>query len=204
MAAAATADSITRTNLQSQTITGQVNSSGAACTTGADCYRLVTQNAVDPATKLGWYLDLIVSGNNNGERQVTTSILRNGRIIFTTLLPTSSPCDAGGTSWLMELDAKSGARLSLSPFDVNKDSTFSDADLITTTSGQTSTTQAAAGVQSSIGLLARPTILQATADTEFKYLAGTSNQTAGNSGITAVRERSTGRAGRITWRELIP
>ena len=38
-----------------------------------------------------------------------------------TLIPSTSPCDKGGTSWLMELDALTGSRLDSSPFDVNND-----------------------------------------------------------------------------------
>src|SRR5262249_55518784 len=77
-------------------------------------------------TSRGWYLDLL-SGTPGvpppsgfkGEMQVTDSVLRNGRVVFTTLIPDPDPCNAGGTSWLMEMDALSGARLTQTPFDNN-------------------------------------------------------------------------------------
>ena len=57
--------------------------------------RVTTQNTV---ANRGWYLDLL-SGSPGvpppagfkGEMQVSDSILRNGRIIFTTLIPNSGP-----------------------------------------------------------------------------------------------------------------
>ena len=74
----------------------------------------------------GWYLDLPTSG----ERQVSTPILRGGRIIFTTVIPSGDECSAGGDSWLMELDALSGSRLGSSPFDLNRDFAFDIEDFV--------------------------------------------------------------------------
>ena len=68
-----------------------------------------------------------------GEMQVTDSILRNGRVIFTTLIPDPDPCNAGGTSWLMEMDALTGSHLQLPPFDVNRDGKFDNNDIVTMT-----------------------------------------------------------------------
>src|SRR5690606_20837934 len=53
----------------------------------------------------GWYMDL----PETGERQISTPILRGGRIIFTTVTPSGDACSAGGSSWLMEIDAVSGS-----------------------------------------------------------------------------------------------
>ncbi len=87
----------------------------------------------------GWYMDLIdPAAAEPGERVVSTPILRNRRIIFTTLIPASGACSSGGSSWLMELDAWSGSRLQdPSPYDLgqnpvtdlNGDGTIDDADL---------------------------------------------------------------------------
>jgi len=62
------------------------------------------------------------------------------RIIFTTATPTSDPCEKSGVSWLMELGANCGRLDSkTSPFDLNKDKEFTDADLVTI-GGQSATT----------------------------------------------------------------
>lgn len=99
--------------------------------------RVTTDNPIDWDTPpssphKGWYMDLINTGesplDNEGERQVFDSILRDGRIIFTTLIPSTDPCDFGGTGWLMEIDAKDGSRLEFSPFDLNADGEFDGED----------------------------------------------------------------------------
>ncbi len=64
----------------------------------------------------------------SGERQVSTPILRGGKIIFTTVIPSGDECSAGGDSWLMELDALSGSRLASPPFDLNRDGVFDEED----------------------------------------------------------------------------
>ena len=50
--------------------------------------------------------------------------------IFTTLIPSTDPCDFGGDSWLMELDAISGGRLSYSVFDLDENKLFDEGDYV--------------------------------------------------------------------------
>jgi len=56
-----------------------------------------------PGTHLGWYVD---ASRQMEKKQVTESVLRSGRIIFTTLIPSTDPCSPGGTGWLMELNTR--------------------------------------------------------------------------------------------------
>lgn len=79
---------------------------------------------------VGWYLDLTAAGEPVGERSVTDSVLSDGRIIFTSMTPSSDPCVPAGNSALNELDASNGGRLDVSTFDVNGDGTFNQNDLI--------------------------------------------------------------------------
>jgi len=74
-------------------------------------------------THLGWYVNLPESG----EKQVTDSLVREGRIIFTTLSPGADACDPGGTGWLMELNATNGGRLD-ETLDLNGDGVFDASD----------------------------------------------------------------------------
>lgn len=81
----------------------------------------------------GWYMDLIVTNQaeNFGERQVTNSVLDDGRIIFTTLLPSEEACEQGGSSWTMVLDATSGGvSNAFGPFDINGDGVINSDDII--------------------------------------------------------------------------
>jgi type IV pilus assembly protein PilY1 len=73
--------------------------------------RTSTSNSVSTTGKYGWYMDLIASGAtaNGGERAVANPVLRNGLIFFITLIPSTDPCSFGGGSWIMELNALSGA-----------------------------------------------------------------------------------------------
>jgi len=97
--------------------------------------RDVSDYEIDWDTHMGWQLDLLPaniegSGNasNFGERQVSNAIVRNGRVIFTTLLPSSVECEFGGMSFLMELDFRSGGALEYPAFDLNADGEYDGDD----------------------------------------------------------------------------
>ncbi|NDP48442.1 MAG: hypothetical protein GZ085_08655 [Sulfuriferula multivorans] len=106
-----------RGDLQEQTITTATTVSGKE-------YRRSSSNAVawkapvvTGGTKRGWFMDLPASG----ERIVSEPALYDNRILFTTLIPDSAVCGAGGTGWLMELDAVMGGALIGPTFDVDGD-----------------------------------------------------------------------------------
>ncbi|MEE9302773.1 MAG: PilC/PilY family type IV pilus protein, partial [Thiotrichaceae bacterium] len=99
-----------RSNLQAQTVlsTPTVTIPGL----GLVETRITSKNAVNYATKKGWYMDL----PDTGERVVFNPILRDGRFVFTTLIPDTGVCSAGGSGWIMELDYLTGGALENSPF----------------------------------------------------------------------------------------
>jgi len=159
--------------------------------------RATSQNTV---SNRGWYLDLL-SGSPGvpppsgfkGEMQVSDSILRNGRIIFTTIIPDTDPCAFGGNSWLMELDALSGARLTYPPLDLNDDKKFDNNDYVTLSDG---TKVPSSGMQSAEGMIGKPGVLSGK-DAEYKYTSGTT----GN--MQTIRENpGPGDIGRQSWRQL--
>ncbi len=195
----------TRSNLLQQKILAEetVTTSGVSYD-----YRITSDYAINWGSggQKGWYLDLLNTEGNNtknyGERQVSDSILRNGRIIFTTLLPLGDdPCKFGGDGWLMELDAASGARLTLSVFDVNRDGVFTSADYVDAdgSSGNTFTPAPPSGVKSKEGIVPMPAILSREGGgKEYKYLAGST----GN--IEVVTENpGLGDFGRQSWQQLL-
>lgn len=115
----------------------------AEASSGGYDFRMVSENAIrwkkdedDSSLKRhrGWFIDLVNTQDSNtdnkGERVIYEPIIRNDRIIFTTLIPSLDVCAAGGSGWLMELSAISGARLPESPFDTNGDGFFNDDDLV--------------------------------------------------------------------------
>ncbi len=184
-----------RAALQQQTVEGEVASGGST-------YRVTTNHAVDWNSKRGWYLDFPTAGGvETGERVVYAPQIRFGRVVFPTLIPSTSPCDKGGTSWLMEMDAASGSRLPASPFDVNGDGMFSDSDLVTHPISGSAV--AVSGRRSQVGITPMPTVISGSATMtsgapkEFKVSSGSTG------GVESVAESVSGTRGRIAWREIM-
>ena len=79
------------------------------CRSG-ESVRTTTNNAVDWATKNGWYVDF----PDSGERDNTDPILQLGTLVFNTNIPNVSVCTAGGYSYTWFLDYKTGGEVSSS------------------------------------------------------------------------------------------
>jgi type IV pilus assembly protein PilY1 len=193
---------IVRSDLLKQNILTEVKVSGSD-------YRITSDTGINWNTQSGWYIDLISPGaaSNLGERQVSNAVIRNGKVIFTTLLPSDDPCRDGGTSWLMELDFASGARLAYSPFDINGDGNFDGADYICIANCELDADGnpdpervdvPASGKKSEVGIISSPSIAnEAGGQREFKYTSGSS----GNIEVI-VENPGPGFEGRQSWRQL--
>ncbi len=162
--------------------------------------RVTTKNPIDWDTQLGWYLELV----ETGERVFQPPFLRNDRIIFTTATPTDDPCTSGGTSWLMELDAYSGARLDVSPFDYNQDGVTDTRDNVNfDVDGDGSDDWVAgSGIRANLtsnptgGIVMDPAVLKLPGrDNERKYMAT-------STGDIIVVDESTGRRLKQSWRQI--
>lgn len=68
--------------------------------------RTMTTNAVSLTTKNGWYVDF-----TNGERLATDSAIASGTLVFTSAIPSTTPCIPGGSSWLYAIDYATGGRV---------------------------------------------------------------------------------------------
>ncbi len=86
--------------------------------------------------------------------QVTDSVLRDERIVFTTLIPNADPCGYGGDSYIMIMDALTGGRLK-NTFDLNGDGQFGNEDKYNDGTNR----NAATGLQFENGIATRPTIV---------------------------------------------
>jgi type IV pilus assembly protein PilY1 len=149
---------------------------------------------IDWATDRGWYIDLRF-GAEYGERVVVNPLIRNNRIIFVTQTPDEDPCSAGGSSWIMEINANDGNRLDVPPFDVNGDGIIDDNDVVNYLGKDTITS----GVRSKQGIVAQPGILNNNKGdaSEFKYFSGTKG------GIDVVTESANAEfRKRQSWRQL--
>lgn len=174
--------------------------------------RVTTKNAVnytdtssptDNPVKRGWYIDLIKPTNVlQGERVISPALLRSGRIIFNTLIPSSAPCDFGGKTWLMELDALTGGRLDYSPFDFTGDGIFNKDDFVTVTvtneEGNTEEMNVpVSGIQLDVGIAKTPAVISA-GDKEYKYFSGSS----GEMQVVTENPGDAAATGRKSWRQL--
>jgi type IV pilus assembly protein PilY1 len=158
--------------------------------------RVVSTNSVNLATKQGWYLDLVPpSGTAQGERVLSVPLLRYGRVIFNTSIPSADPCTLGGTGWLMELDAETGGNLSYSALDMNSDGLFNSGDYVTYTDKGKTVTSAVAGKKSGSMSLNQPTVITAGAK-EYKFSSDIKK------GISVTTEKSGSSNPRSSWRQL--
>jgi len=159
-------------------------------------------DAATGAGSCGWYLDL----TDTGEKMVATPILRGGRLIFVTTIPSLVACAAGGSGWLMEIDPNTGGRIDLPLFDLNGDGVFDYQDNLATTSGGNTVYTPISGKKSKVGILQPPAILAGVGGTgdgsyggaEGKYSSGTQDGqievTIENPGLLS--------AGRKSWARI--
>ena len=166
----------------------QAQSIAAEGSVGGIDYRTVSQNTVDYTTQFGWYLDLAPPASSSiGERVVSAPIIRYGRVIFTTLIPSSDACDFGGTGWLMELDAINGSRLTYAVMDVNGDGKIDSSDVVGSAypSGK------------KLDGLGKPGAIISAGDKEYKFISTSSGT------INVTTEAGGGDAfGRQSWNQI--
>ncbi|WP_415895315.1 pilus assembly protein [Neptuniibacter sp. PT34_22] len=191
-----------RTKLQKQEI---VDEQPIAETGFTHDIRVTSNNDVDYTVKEGWYLDFYYdetpadsAHDHPGERVVADPLVRNGRVIFPTLIPEIDPCSFGGTGYLMELDAQTGSRLEISPFDNDGDGSISDSDFVhidTDGDGQKDTWVPVSGKKSGVGIIKTPGVIS-TGDNELKYTSGSSGD------IEVTIESSGDKLGRQSWIQI--
>ncbi|MCC7484308.1 MAG: hypothetical protein IT529_04915 [Burkholderiales bacterium] len=211
-----------RTQLLQQTITDVL--------VGTSTFRVVSNSAPtwsqdttppvaddSPARHMGWYM-AFPNATTTGERSVFRPILTSGRLIFTTLIPSTQACLFGGTSFMMVIDPTSGARIDGAVLDADGNGILNSSD--TTVLGGVNVYLS--GVQSAIGITPTPTIIKSASGsgggisgtgsvilgTTGPVLAGGGIQlayaiAAGSSGANAstIVGLSSG-GGRVSWREL--
>ncbi len=76
------------------------------------------------AGKKGWRLSLPTSG----ERVVAEATVRNGRLVISTLIPSTAACSYGGDGWIMEVDVFTGNRAAA--LDVDDDGIVNNVDYL--------------------------------------------------------------------------
>ena len=215
---------VTRAQLVQQQVLANVTTSAGQARVMSNNQPNWTDTANPPLHK-GWYMDFPANTPpaltpTTGERAVFQPTLINGRLIFTTLVPSTATCSAGGQSFLMVLDNMTGGRFNQSPFDTTGDGTINSSDLVTY-GGQT---VAVSGLATGTGGIAgTPTVIKAgtgvggTVSTAGQYAGGTTGSVA-TMGISSYWEAylslstasvanvlldlGSNSLGRLNWREI--
>ncbi len=190
----------TRSNLVEQKIIDEVTATSTHCSDVDDCFRLLTDNKVtlDGSGHRGWFLDIVNTAinKNKGERVVSNPVLRAGRIVFSTLIPSGEICEFGGSGWLMELAFSSGGRPTTASIDVNGDDAVNEDDQIIITINGDDIAISPGAVRSKVGIIPRPSILVIPdSGLEKKFLSGSTGD-IGYITETGYEE------GRLSWREV--
>lgn len=144
--------------------------------------RTATQNLVSySATIKGWYMDLPISG----ERLTGIPALEDSLYTFTTIIPSTSPCDFGGRGFVNTVDFLTGGMLPFAAFDINRNGIVAFNDGLS------------AGVEIGFSVGGVTRIRGHTNDVLISSRAdGTLVKTPATKGPAGLR-------GRITWRELV-
>jgi type IV pilus assembly protein PilY1 len=210
--------------LQKQEILQSSTQSYTAPDNSTETYnvRVTTENPVDytPSPGLdqkGWYMDLVTPASlgvdangdptvatytQDGERVVANPILREGKILFTTMTPDANPCNFGGTSWSADLTAIDGSRPSVSPYDLNNDGSFDSEDYVQVSwdvNGDGVVDEndkvVASGKESKVGITKTPAIIRVS-DREYRYAGGSEG------GIERTTGARTAVTGRQSWKQI--
>lgn len=173
-----------------------------------DRARITSRNPLTIGTHAGWYIDLFntngnpaATGPNLGERQISRPILRFGRIVFTTLVPSDDACDPDGSGWLMELDARDGGQPRKPSLDITDDLIVDNNDIYDERDPDDPDDDInISGIGSAQGILSTPAVLYVGREGigEVKYSTRSDGSTA------VIGEAASDRVGRITWREIAP
>ena len=157
--------------------------------------RVPTDNAVDYAaggnsTQYGWYIDLPAGG----ERMVVDPRVRGDLVYFNTMIPSTDPCSAGGSGWLMSVKYANGGRPATAAFDYNNDGSVDSGDLV---SNGTLSNVAIGGETFDLGMPTSPTFLG-----NKQYTAGTKTTDGSTIDQRDVEAISGAGTGRQSWEEL--
>jgi type IV pilus assembly protein PilY1 len=164
-----------RSMLAEQTITEEgnfgTNNPLRVVSTNPVCYTSASEgcSATSPIVR-GWALTLNSPVNpGRGERAVSVPLIRNGLVIFPTIIPDTNPCNSGGSSWLMEVNSTTGGLFGTAPFDSNGDGTIDSSDKIS------------AGVDLNIGIIKTPAVVEMSPVSkkqplERKYASGSTGE----------------------------
>jgi type IV pilus assembly protein PilY1 len=215
--------SVLRTDLVQQSILSTVSGTQIDPGTGmvidsGIVFRSGTNNTVDYAGgDMGWYMDLPVA---SGESMPFNPLTTGGLALFSTVAPSSNPCEFGGESFVMALDVYTGTASGYGSFDADNDGSFSATESVT--SGGVAQSTSIIGVRSSVGITPTPNVIGGAGAgasgfssvpevARFSAYGAASNSTGtslldlnGTGGFAQVPLSEALKAtGRVLWKEIV-
>jgi type IV pilus assembly protein PilY1 len=164
------------------------------------CYATTAVGCASSPLKFGWALNLLTPPNNTaeGERVVSFPLVRRGLVIFATVIPSPDPCESGGNSRLMELDALSGGESGGVAFNVNGNGIIDANDFVIIAGVK----HVASGINLGIGITKTPAVVTSNS-VDYKYLSSSTGQMGtvidtGGAGISGIG----GSGIRRSWQQL--
>jgi type IV pilus assembly protein PilY1 len=151
-------------------------------TSTSETVRSFDTHASLPSGSDGWYVDLVVNSDEEGERIISTPLSYGSYLIVSSVIPSSDGCTSNGTGWVYSLDMFTGTSSSTSYFDLDGNgSTSNDTTALGTSVG---------GVSTSSGMASVAALLNG------KLVVGDS------SGSTTTKSTITATSSRVSWREI--
>ena len=171
-------------------------SSGAGTTVTCEA-RTIASPGVDWTTDKGWRLNL----PGTGERIIAPLQYINGIVFFNTFIPSTSPCDFGGTGYLMGVLGMTGGQVTdFALFDTNKDMTFNALDIST---AGVKVGAALGGATHLKPVSTAGKAIGAAISSTTKALDGSGTGSGAGSNLDRRALNAAGFAGvRVSWREL--
>jgi len=164
--------------------------------------RTITGGDFDLSSSKGWYMDLLnqatttTTATAEGERVISASTVSGDVLFFNTVIPDSTVCSYGGTSWYMYVDLITGLAPDYGVFDADGDGDIDGDDA------------GYVGEEYSGGLLSGSVIVSGTTDgTTGGTTGASSSQITGDSGNNRddrdIHTEDSSLAGRLSWTELL-
>lgn len=147
-----------------------------------------TSVASDKVKHVGWYFDL----PTNGERIIRDATIVVRELVYTSSIPSDSPCESGGTSHIWAADVCTGGRLGSAFFDLNNDQTLNSNDYINIGTEANPIWVAASSI-SVEGLIAAPTLVEVENQLDKLYVPTEEIETVSSPGYGLPIQ---------SWREL--
>lgn len=171
---------VSPTQLVEQTFITGVPIDGRVLTSNTVSFPEPPDSPTAASLELGWFINL----PETGERVVVDAFEYDGLIFFNTMTPSSEPCAAGGESWRMAVNMKTGGNPTVGAFDVNGDGQFDDLDKVS----DGAESYFGASMKFNLGIASSTVVMKNKDGKAFGYTSGTVASSGGGKPSTNIQK----------------